>query len=956
MKFSREEIAGVFVAFALLLAGGVFVQQRANRNAAVSPPALTDAIPRDTDGITGTLPNGLHYFVRANSAPEHRAELRLVVNAGSVLEDPDQLGLAHAVEHMVFRGTKHFPGHAIDNYMQAMGMRAGEDINASTSHDETIVRFTIPTEHDEAIDTAVTILADIAHEATFDRFEAHREAGVVYEEWRTRLDARSELTEARDALLLAGSRYAGHSPIGDTAVLRRFDVNAMRRFYNDWYRPDLMAIVVVGDFDADRVERLVRRQFGAIPANERPRTRPQMNVVRAAEPRAAVLTDPEATGMRVSVWFPRRVVPQRTLGDARDVLVQQLLRDALNARLDDTSDRPGSPTLNANIDERNLTRSADADVLSADVLGDHTIAAEQLLLAELARLNQYGVSESELKRHGNALLKSRRESLAWHDVSSDIADSYADEFLDGNTATSREIDYTLARQLLPTITVSDLQRAARAYSIDRGAALVVTTADARLVHDMAPAQLVAGARAAANQPVEKWNDSTSGVTLFASPPSGGTIEKEEHVAAARVFQWTLSNGMKVILKPTRLVHDDIEMRLDAPGGASLATDADFPSAFLADGVLKSTGVGPLNGSRLRRYLDETSVFLTPYVANDAVGLSGGAAPRDLEKLFQLVNLYLTAPRRDTAAFARYHERTRHYVIAGERDPERAFDDTLQSTLSGHSPRTFQASTRFYDAVRLSAALSFWAARTANASNMTFILVGDFATERVRPLIEQYLAGLPAGIHETARGDGVRFPEKTVQRSITVGLRPKAKTEIVLSGPYEITSSENMSLNSVRDIAESALSDKLREKLGGTYDVSVDADTDLVPPAHYTLSISFEAAPERIDSLASVALSEHDRLRVSGSSAQEVEHTRAAEVRDLDGKIEQNDYWAKELAAHARLGWPLATISTHQASAKAMSGATLRAACARYLSTSRFVRVTLYPKATTKPVATTSSTR
>jgi zinc protease len=352
----RETIAAILVAAAVV---GLLAWRMAPREEGVDdgqPLSLDAPLPLDKAVRTGMLPNGLRYYVRENTWPEERAELRLVVNAGSVLEDDDQRGMAHALEHMAFRGTTQFPGNSMDEYLQSVGMRLGDDVNATTGFDETVYRLTIPTERSAALDTGVTILAEWAHAITLDSSEARREAPIVFEEWRARHDADGRIEEARDRLLFGESRYARRAVIGDTASLRRFDVAAMRRFYEDWYRPDLMAVVAVGDFDAATVERLIRKRLGAIPKREGSRARPRTDVSPPAASRTAVISDPEVTSTRIGVWFARAAREQRTLREYQAALIERIGRAVLRARLETDAGRAGSALLSAGISWRRPAR------------------------------------------------------------------------------------------------------------------------------------------------------------------------------------------------------------------------------------------------------------------------------------------------------------------------------------------------------------------------------------------------------------------------------------------------------------------------------------------------------------------------------------------------------------------------------------------------------------------------
>ena len=944
----RETIAAAVVVAVVVLAALWLMRPREDGSgwgrAAAAPALSLDApIALDTAVRTGTLRNGMRFYVRANGAPEGRAELRLVVDAGSVLEDDDQRGLAHALEHMLFRGTRHFPGRRASEFLQSVGMREGDDINASTGTDETIYRLTVPTDSAGVLDTAIAILADWAYEATLDSAAARREAGIVFEEWRTRMGAYRRLVEARDTLLLGGSRYAGRPTIGDTAVLRKFDVGAIRRFYRDWYRPELMAVVAVGDFDATDVEGQIERRFGAIPASRDPRPRPRPTVSRPAadRPRVAVLSDPEAAETRAALWFPREPGSVRTVGEYRLTLVEELGRDLLGARLESAADHPGSPLLGAWVSLRPLVRPLEAHVVSGSVVEGRLGEAIAALTAEVARLQRFGVSEGELERAREVLLRRYRESASAGDYSDEIAGALARLFLEGAPVLPSEEHYLLAQRLLPEVRVTDITRFAHALPLGSGAVVVTLPPGPRPAWLTADS-LLAAARAGAALAVDARYDSAAVARLMPQKPEPGRVVQRRVIAGVDVFEWTLGNGMRVLLKPTNFDSDEILMRIAGPGGASLAEPGEYASAYMADRVLEATGVGPLGGTRLARLLEETSVGLSPVVTDEWVQLSGSAAPRDAETMFQLAHLYFTAPRADSAAFRRYQDRSRSFERSRAADPDAAFGDTVAATLRPRDPRALAASRAFADAVDMETALRFWRARVVNASNFTVVLVGDLTLDRMRPLVERYLASLPAGHAEQPREMGPRFPAGAVSRAFRRGIDPKAHTQLVLGGPLEPTPAASNELSSTRELTELVLQARLRELMGGTYGVAVWLETHEAPRPEYALHVAFDAAPERVDSLVGAALAELERLRTAGPSSDEVEKVKAAETRDADESRQGNHFWAAELTVHARRGWSLESITEHDDEVARLSRESLRDACRRYLATSRVVRVTMYP--------------
>jgi zinc protease len=435
------------------------------------------------------------------------------------------------------------------------------------------------------------------------------------------------------------------------------------------------------------------------------------------------------------------------------------------------------------------------------------------------------------------------------------------------------------------------------------------------------------------------------IEIVTHPPTTGSVRTERSLVEVGAYDWTLSNGMRVILKPTRFTYDQLEFRFFAPGGASLADDASFPSAYYADEVIHSTGVGDLDGRRLGRRLDASSIDLSMSVDDAAIDFRGTAAPDDLELLFQVLHLYLTAPRADTLAFQRWHNRRISFATHREGDPDSAFEDSLAAAVSQHHPRTLRSRRTFVDRVELSRVLDFWRMRTANAANFTLVLTGDFTLDRVRALAARYLASLPGGTREAPRDEEIRFPPSVVRRAFRAGEGPRTRTSIVLSAPYELVEGSSEELSRAREAAELALSERLRETLGATYGVQVTASTDAVPPFSYRLTIAFESDAEHIDSLATVALRELERLRTAGPTETEAARVRASQTRAFDNRIDDNSYWADELSWHSRPGFALQNIAGHQAKARALTVDALREACRKYLGTARYVRVTMLPRRT-----------
>lgn len=940
-------LAGVVLLVGIVTASVVLGGHAATRALvpARAAAALDAPIESGLDYTMDSLPSGLRYYVYTHHSASERTELRLVVDVGSVQEGEDQRGLAHAVEHMAFRGTRSFPRGAIERYFEAIGMRRGDDVNGTTSLDDTRFRMTVPTTRAGAIDTALAMLASMAHEATFDSADARREAGVLLEEWRSSRDTDARAGDAWHSLLHAGTPYAARPVLGDTGVLRRIDVAAMRRFYETWYRPELMAVIAVGDFDADEVEAMVRKHFAALPRRGPPSGRPVLPpaVVPSAALRASVVADAERQNSWITVWHPGPRQPFRTRADHRAGLVASLWREVLRGRLQDATFEAGSPLAGSAVERRMLARSASADVVSVTAMRGRALSALEVTVGELKELARNGPTPTELEESAQAILRRERERAGSGDGNGSLAAEFEDHFLTGNAPYTSHTAYELTHDVLPTITVDDVRTFARGRSTDSGAVVVVAATPDDSAASVPPDTVSARVRSARARAPVKSEDVTDVRELLAGAPASGSIVSERAIPEVRAYEWTLSNGMRLLLKPTSFTFDEIRLRAVAPGGASLASDDVYASAYLADVIIGETGIGSIPGPRLKRWLDATSISLSPTVTDDAISLEGTTALADAEAFFRLVHLYLTSPRRDTVAFRRYRERAVSLAHDRGRDPATVFRDSVSSILAGRDPRALTRSPLFYMRTRMDDALDFWTRRAANGAGFTVAIVGDFTLDRVRPLVERYLASVPRGTAEQPRD--WRRPPVTgpVRRDIVAGVDAPARVAIGFTAPFELSNENVQSLGAVREVVTRAVSDRLREQLGGTYHVDVWHAIDVVPPARYTMTIEFESAPERVEALTAAAVDELARLHRRGPTEAQFRAVREAQVRDFDGRTEDNAYWVGELTFHARYGWPLAGIVAHPREAEAWTRASLQRACATYIPDRDYVRVTMRPR-------------
>jgi len=907
-------------------------------------------IPTDSALIRGTLPNGLRYFIRRNTRPEQRADLRLVVNAGSVLEDDDQRGLAHFVEHMAFNGTRNFARQELVHYLESIGMRFGADLNAYTSFDQTVYLLQVPTDSLATLRTGFQILEDWAHGILFEPAEVERERGVVIEEWRGGRGADARIQDAQWPVIFGGSRYADRLPIGTVASLQAATPEQLVRFYRDWYRPDLMAVVAVGDFDVAVVEAMIREQFGRIAMPATPRPRPGFPVAPAAAPRAAIVTDPEAQGTSVGVVSILPVREGRTIDSWRTALMEQVLGGALNTRLAELAQRADPPFLGAGGGRSSLVSGADAWSLNIGVPDGAAERGLEAALLEVERLRRFGVTQGELDRARADILRGVERLHAERDQrqSSEFAGAYTNHFLFGQPVPSIAWRREMAQHLLPGVSLAELNQAAAEWAMPGVPIVLVGAPEKAGLAAPTEADLLAVFARARQAPVTAYVETLDDQPLVPDPPPAGRVVRERVDSALGLHDWTLSNGVRVLVKPTDFKADQILVSSFSPGGVSRSADPGSLSSQFASTLALLGGVGRFSAIDLQKVLAGKTVTVAPAIGLHEEGIGGQLAPDELDTFLELLWLTFTAPRADTAAFLAFVQQARSFVENRGSDPEAAFQDTLQVTLMQHHPLSRPLTLDRLGELDLGRAMAFYRDRFADASDFTFTFVGNVDPARLKPLAARWLGALPTRPRDDAPRDlGVRQPEGVVERSVRRGLEPRGQTTIYFHGPMEWSRGERFALDATEEVLTFRLRDALREALGATYGVSVSASTQRLPRAEYGMTIQFTADPARIDSMVGVIFAEVARLKADGATADEVGRITETRLREREVALRENGFWLSLIESTAREGETLGTaLAEQEGLIRALTPEVVRQAARRYLDTGRYVRVTLYPESRT----------
>lgn len=906
-----------------------------------------DRIPLDPAITDGTLDNGLRYMIRANDRPEKRAELRLVLNAGSILEEEDQLGLAHFVEHMAFNGTEKFEEQALVEYLESIGMRFGPDINAYTSFDETVYMLQLPTDDADVLDTGLQILREWAGSVAFDPEEIDKERGVVIEEWRLRQGGTNRIISRQYPVMLQGSRYPERLPIGTEESLRTFPHDRLIQFYRDWYRPDLMTVIAVGDFDSAAIEARIRELFGDLDNPVTPRERTFFDVPDHEESLVSIESDPEAGFASVELIYKHENGDPGSAVQYREDLTRSLFASMLNRRLGELTQDADPPFIGAGGGDGSLVRTKSAFSLSASVQDGQYLRALRTILEETERVRQHGFTRSEFDRARQARL--RRMEVAWNErenqYSSALADEYRRHALTGEAVPGIDAEFKLLQRVLPAISLEDVNALVPILMTRDNQVVLISGpgGEEQPMPEMAAVQAVMAEVEGLD--LEPYDDGDQDAPLIAELPQPGAVVDESFREDIGLTTWTLSNGATVLLKPTDFKADEILFSAWSPGGASLAPDSMYMSASLTTNIIGGSGVGGFNAVDLSKKLSGKVARIRPFIGSMEEGFNGSASPQDVETLFQLAHLYATAPRADSTVFASFMTRMNSMLSTMQNNPQSAFGDTLNVTLNDYHFRARPMTADVLGEADLAHMETLYADRFADFSDFTFLIVGTFAPDDLRPLVEQYLASLPGlGREESGIDVGIRPPDGAVEKAVYRGVEPVSQVGIVFSGDMPWTMEGRRAMNMLRETLDTRLREVLREDLGGTYGVSVQGSLRGEPYEHYQFVIVFGCDPDRVDELVEMAWDTIRSFQDNGPDEEDLANAREQAFRSWEIGLEENGYWRNSLEFYLTRGMDPARILLNPAEAlESVTPADVADMARKVLRDDQFVRVTLYPE-------------
>jgi zinc protease len=886
----------MLVVWAGLLAAGLSAQQ-------------TPQLPVDPQVRTGVLDNGLTYYIRHNELPEKRAEFYIAQKVGSMQEEESQRGLAHFLEHMAFNGTEHFPDKTMLEYLESIGAKFGTNVNAYTSLDETVyMLMNVPVVRTGIIDSCLLVLYDWSSGISLNEQEIDKERGVIHEEWRTRDNAQTRIWEQILPVIFSGSRYGHRLPIGLMEVIDNFPPQVIRDYYHQWYRPDLQGVIVVGDVDVDQIEAKIRTLFSTIPANPVRTERIYHSVPDNKETIVAFAKDKEATHVRTSIDFKHNIFP-REMRNTTDYYVKNYIHSVissmLNTRLSELTQKADPPFLGARASYSPILGiTSTKDAFSMTVVSDENRIERGIraALTELRRMDQHGFTSAEYERAKANVLRSIES--AYNERGKQRNGAYVNEytraFIDGEPIPGIEVEYEMYNAFVPEIPLEVINRVASSLITDDNIIVTLQGPDKEGIDYPSKDELLALLDEVSRENTEPYIEEVFDGPLVGELPAPGTIVSTETDPIFDATVWTLSNGARVIVKPTQFKDDQILFRAFSPGGTSLI-DSEYDNEVVFMNALSGLGgLGSFDAIALGKALAGKNASISSSVGEMSESMSGSSSPKDLETMMQLFYLRFTSIRSDDEAFASWRSRTAISVRNQSADPSYAYRDSLNGALYNYNPRMMNLTVEKVESVDYAKALDLFRARFTGAADFTFVFVGNVDPEVLRPLVERYIASLPAGPTEKPGEPIMLATGKKEVFFDKITASPKVTTMILLSGILEPTLKNSIEMDMLGQILRSRYTETMREEEGGTYGASVQSNIS-TSKKQSMVAISFGTNIDQYQHLAGIAIEEIEKIAAEGPSEVDFAKVKEYTLKSHAEVRQENSYWMNSIVNYSMYG-------------------------------------------------------
>ncbi|NLO03086.1 MAG: insulinase family protein [Bacteroidales bacterium] len=904
-------------------------------------------IAEDPKVSKGVLDNGLTYYVRSNSRPANRAELMLVVKAGSVGEDDDQQGLAHFAEHMSFNGTKNFPRNELVSYFESIGMEFGPEINAYTSFDETVYMLKIPLDSSLYLEKGLQVLYDWACQVTDSDEEIEKERGVIREEWRGGRDANFRMQQEWLPVFLHNSRYAERLPIGNIDIIENAPPETLRRFRNDWYRPDLQAVIVVGDFDREKMVQKVKDKFSQIPSVKNARTKEYFDIPDHKETLVSIVTDKEAQYSLAYLFYKHPLDINRTIGDYRQSILHGLYNAMINSRLAEKSQQADPPYI---IGQSSFSELFGPKSVYQSVAICHDGKIEEGLKAvvlENERVKRYGFTKSELERNKRALL-SRIEKL-YNERDQQMSISFAEEYKRNFLLTEEpfpgiEKEYEYYKAFLPEIELEEVNRLAKEWVTKENRVIIINAPENQNTQLPEEDDLLRLLDEVEGIQLEPYEDAQDDIPLISGEPAGSSIVNKKYLDKVDAVEWTFANGAKVIIKMTNYKDDEILFNAWSPGGNSLYSAEDDISADIASSIMEMSGVSEFDKITLDKMLADKVLSIRPFISELREGFTGNSSISDFEVLLQMVHLFFTRPRFDESTFQSFMSRMTGILQNRAASPEAAVQDTLTAILSNYHKRARPMNTELLEEADFERVSQIGTDRFRNAADFKFFFVGNIDTAVVRPMLEKYIGSIPSGGDtETWENLNIDPPRGVVEKIVKKGQEDKSIQYIVFHGDFKYSSQNVMLIDAVGRILSTRLLEVIREDKSSVYSIGARPSTSKFADEEYTVTIYYGTDPAKREEIKNAVFSEIKKFMKRGPSEEELSKAKEKMLRERETAMKENSYWLNILSNTYYLkNGDFSEFGTYNALLDKLTVKLVKKAFKKYFDFKNYISVALVP--------------
>ncbi|MDR3046817.1 MAG: insulinase family protein [Bacteroidales bacterium] len=899
----------------------------------------------------GKLANGMSYYLRANKKPEKRIEFQLAVNAGSVQENDDQQGLAHFTEHMGFNGIKGYPGNSMISELQKIGVSFGVHSNAYTSFDRTVYMVQIPSDNPKNIKLGLDILYGWATAMIMDNKEIDDERGVISEEWRMGQGADDRMMQLWLPKVLANSRFAERLPIGKIDIIRNFNHQTIKDFYKDWYRPDLQAIIIVGDINVAEMEKQIIAKFGKIKPLKNPRPLIKYAIEGNEKPVVAICTDPEAMGNTVLIARKFSHFVMKTVEDYRTNMIYELYNIMYDSRLSEYQQDPKTPFLGAGVGYFSFI--GPLDVYGAQIAAKENKILESIafIMKEDARVLRYGFLDSELKRAKEELLNNYEEKAKEVDKTESIqfVRSYVEHFLAGDPIPGAKREFTYAKKYLETITLKDINAMAKEWITQQNLVALITAPEKEGVKVPSEDEVLKLIFQTDFSNLEPYIDNykEQEVIDIENLVSGKVVDKKD-IPEIDAQEWTLSNGIKVFLKKTDYKKEEITFAAISNGGLSLYEEKDLPSAFFASNFIDRAGIGELNYSALEKKLKGKKMSLSPSITPINESLIGVTTPKDVEFFFQYVNAFFTNVRHDENVYDLVINETKEQMKMILANPTYRFFAAFFKEVSHDDPYQKNQLTftdEYVDQANYERAFEIYKERFANPADFTFFFVGSFDEQMMENLLSKYVASLPVTDQKEVYNKAAfkDYPATQAVKDLYLGMDEKSWVGISYEAPYAWNAKNNMIITEIGEALEIEALETIREKMGGVYSPMLNMSFEKDPFEKYNLFIMFSCAPDNVTKLTDAVLDILKSFAEKGPKAETLSKVKEQLIKGHETSLESNTWWRNAINTNYFNGVEWSQMNNFNERVTSVTNEDIVNFMKTYFVLNQYIKVTMYPE-------------